>query len=414
MMFALLTFSCNKEKEWEKPESLRARAWVHSTTTVENRYSVTVEVTDSSCLYFIDEGFGIMEVFRIQESTSSPVPFIGRRTYPFLYQVLPDDAVSVTLPESSLLLYRRDKDVLEVDGATPRTFKAVSLQQATIDHIRELRLRHGRCGNNAVWKVDDNDYLSIFGTGPMDDYAPGNEPPWKQLAVQTMISVAEGITSIGDRAFMGLPLTGIGGSMTSYNVSIPNSVERIGQYAFADIPFLNLNLAWDAKLRVIEAHAFEHSGLHSICIPKNVEEIREYAFNQVQWLDLSFSGNRLRVIGDYAFTGIGGRPSFPPDVQAPSLYIPESVEELGEHALQGHVFQFILSKVPARMGKVPFVSTLSYGVLFFPAETPPSVEFLPLSCPTGVSNWTLVVPKGSENAYRAKSPWNQFKQIEGR
>ena len=145
---------------------------------------------------------------------------------------------------------------------------------------------------------------------------------------------------------------------------------------------------------------------------KQLEEIRDYAFYHVQWLQLTLYGTpRLKKIGAHAFTGLGGRPYSPPEIQPAAIRIPSSVEELGDGALQGYIYQIILEKVPARMGNCPFVSLASEGALFIMDKTPPAVPTLPISCSQGLDGWQLVVPAGAGDAYRATAPWNQFKDI---
>lgn len=400
---------CAPDDVWKKPEALRARVWTYTDSRPYSETLSQVTVTDSVCLYFVDERFGIMESITI--ITMEDGRFSSTRDLlPFLYEQGKGDVWDLTFPESELSLQRAEKDVLREDGG--RSYRAYPLSPESVDHVNEMRLRCGPCGPSALWLVESGVFLNIYGKGAMEDYSPENLAPWTHLDV-TVVRIAEGITDIGERAFSGLGLTGIAGSMTTaFNVKIPASVERIGPYAFSDIPFLNVSIEKKSHLKVIDAHAFENSGLHEFLVPDQVEEIGDYAFYHVQWLQLTLGSSRLKRIGAHAFTGIGGRPYLPPHLQPASIRIPSSVEDLGDGALQGYIQQFILEKVPAHMGNCPFVSFASEGALFLPDKTPPAVVTLPVSCSQGLDGWILVVPVGAGDAYRATAPWNQFKTIQ--
>ena len=399
---------CSPDDAWKKPEALRARVWVYTDSQLSSETQSNTIGRDSVCLYFVDERFGIMESFTIYTSEDGNSS-VSRKFQPFLYEQGKGDVWDLMLPESELSLQRAEKDVLREDGG--RSYLACPLPLESVDRVNEMRLRCGPCGPSALWLFESDIYLNIYGKGVMEDYSPDNPAPWTHLDVN-IVRIAEGITVIGERAFSGLQLTGIAGSMTtSPNVRIPASVERIGPYAFSDIPFLNVSIGKEPHLKVIDAHAFENSGLHEFLVPDQVEEIRDYAFYHVQWLQLTLGSSRLKKIGAHAFTGIGGRPYLPPNLKAASIRIPASVEYLGDGALQGYIYQFILERIPAHMGKNPFVSVVSEGALFLREKEPPTIAELPLSCSLGLDNWSLVVPIGSGDAYRATAPWNKIKSI---
>ena len=395
---------CSQDNAWKKPEALRARVWIYTDSQLSSETQSNTIGRDSVCLYFVDERFGIMESF-----TYYGKHLISREFQPFLYGQEEGDVWKLKLPKSELSLQRAGKDVLSEDEG--HSYLAYPLPQESIAHVNEMRLQCGPCGPSALWRYESGIYLKIYGEGPMEDYSRDNPAPWIHLKVN-VVEIANGITVIGERAFSGLQLTGISGSMTtSSNVRIPASVERIGPYAFSDIPFLNVGIAQESNLKIIDEHAFENSGLHSFRVPAQVEEIRDYAFYHVQWLQLFLDTRKLKKIGAYAFTGLGGRPYLPPNLKAASITIPASVEYLGDGALQGYIYQFILERIPAHMGKNPFVSVVSEGALFLREKEPPTIAELPLSCSLGLDNWSLVVPIGSGDAYRATAPWNKIKSI---
>ncbi len=81
----------------------------------------------------------------------------------------------------------------------------------------------GTCGSSGVtYEIGDNQTLTIAGNGQMPDYVVLNTP-WSAYATSIFnISIAEGVTAIGDNAFV---------NVQADEVKIPTSVDNIGQYA---------------------------------------------------------------------------------------------------------------------------------------------------------------------------------------
>ena len=81
----------------------------------------------------------------------------------------------------------------------------------------------GTCGDNVNWSLDTETWLlRITGTGEM------KSSPWDSYKNDIKsVEIEEGVTSIGDNAFLGCELT---------SVTIPNSVTFIGNSAFEAFP----------------------------------------------------------------------------------------------------------------------------------------------------------------------------------
>jgi hypothetical protein len=79
---------------------------------------------------------------------------------------------------------------------------------------------------DCTWSFDSaSGQLTISGNGAMEDYNNGGAPWYSfRTAIQTVV-INPGVTSIGGYAFQNSNLTA---------VTIPNSVETIGDYAFSD------------------------------------------------------------------------------------------------------------------------------------------------------------------------------------
>jgi len=145
-----------------------------------------------------------------------------------------------------------------------------------------------------AWVVHEG-VLTIYGEGQMPDYEPVvNNTPWsdEEIIIEEIV-IAEGVTSIGDYAFLGLDrvlsvtISGtvktIGDfaffSCTSLpSVIIPPSVTSIGTGAFA---FCNglLSVSIPHSIVTISNAAFSASGLISVTIPSSVTTIGYQAFN---------------------------------------------------------------------------------------------------------------------------------------
>ena len=83
----------------------------------------------------------------------------------------------------------------------------------------------GSCGSDLIWTLDDAGNLTITGTGSMEDYNFGSSPFYKYADKITSVSLPEGLTSIGERAF----------DATFPNldhIEIPTSVTHIQDCAF--------------------------------------------------------------------------------------------------------------------------------------------------------------------------------------
>ena len=85
----------------------------------------------------------------------------------------------------------------------------------------------GTCGENVNWALNENSgLLTISGSGAMQDYSLPSDVPWYGFSLIRNVTIASGVTSVGDYAFYECSeLTGI---------SIPNSVTDIGYGAFYD------------------------------------------------------------------------------------------------------------------------------------------------------------------------------------
>lgn len=139
-------------------------------------------------------------------------------------------------------------------------------------------------------------------------------------------------------------------SSTLASVSIPDTITRIGDYAFANCSKLTtFNLP--SGLHTIGDYAFSYSGITgSLIIPNTVTEIGAYAFNSCRSLTSLTLSTNLSTIGNYAFswcTGFTGTLSLPSSLKSiggnafnfcsgftGSLKIPEGITSISDWTFQ--------------------------------------------------------------------------------
>ena len=245
----------------------------------------------------------------------------------------------------------------------------------------------GECGTNVTWTLDEEGTLTVSGTGAMANYSgtPDHYSPWYDSRSEIkQIVIANGVTSIGDNAFMlcdNLVSVEIPNSITNIkkyaffncsrleSVDIPDSVTSIGRYAFdgcrsltsVTIPdgvksieeYTFYNCSSMASVTIpdsvasIEKYAFYHcSSLTSVTIPKYVTSLGQAAFSDCENLISVTIPDRMINIGDDAFqsccsltsvtipdrvTSIGSG-AFLYCSSLTSVIIPDSVESIGQCA----------------------------------------------------------------------------------
>ena len=161
-----------------------------------------------------------------------------------------------------------------------------------------------KCGVNLTWKLE-NGTLTISGTGKMKDYDIwNNDLPWyNQRDSIKHIVIENGVTSIGDYAFISSAIT---------SITIPASVTTIGIDAFYMCSKLeSADMSNATALKEIKAYAFtDCSALEKVELPQS---------------------GVLETIGDYAFgTVINSEPERAPKIT--EIRIPNSVKRIEQGA----------------------------------------------------------------------------------
>ena len=309
----------------------------------------------------------------------------------------------------------------------------------------------GSCGDNITWTLDDDDNLTLTGSGQMYNYT---NSPWYENNVKTVKFVGN-ITGIGSSAFRGCS------SLES--IEIPNSVTSIGYAAFeycsrlkkvyiTDLSawcritfnfYLANPLSYGGALYLngkevkdlvipddvtkIGKRAFSGcSSLSSVTIPNSVTSIGNSAFDGCSSLTSVTIGNSVKSIGNSAFNGCSSLSSvsignsvteidnyaFDGCSSLTSIEIPNSVTSIGNSAFWNcsSLTSVTIGNSVTSIGNSAFWNCNSLKKITVNATTPPDCcDYIFEG--VDYSSCVLVVPDESISAYKNKSPWNQFLNI---
>lgn len=160
--------------------------------------------------------------------------------------------------------------------------------------VAQFEANGQRCGNHLYWDYTSNT-LSITGYGAMYDYTAWTLP-WQQYTHKIqMISLPEGMTTIGTSAFADCKYV--------KSIVIPASVEKIDDSAFENCRMLSaLTFASNADLSYIGNWAFYNCHeLKNIVIPEGVTEIGYAAFYGCTYLSELTLPESMQYIADNGF-----------------------------------------------------------------------------------------------------------------
>ena len=170
------------------------------------------------------------------------------------------------------------------------------------------------------------------------------------------ITIPDSVETIGDYAFNDCRKLSA--------ITIPDSVETIGDYAFQYCSVAT-ELTIGSSVETIGSYAFGNcSGVTSVTIPDSVRSIGSHAFSYCSSITSVTIPGTVKVIGDYAFRGCGSLTS---------LTIHEGVEEIGYQSFDGckGVTELILPTTITRLGSVPDGVKKLYSY----ATTAPTLEY---------------------------------------
>lgn len=209
------------------------------------------------------------------------------------------------------------------------------------------------------------------------------------------LSLPEGVTSIGDKAFASC------GSLTS--VSIPNSVTSIGYYAFYDCSSLT-SVTIPESITSIDYSAFNGCrSLTSVAIPNSMTAINKTVFELCTSLTSVTIPNSVTSIGDGAFDRCWSLTS---------INIPESVTSIGNYAFWDctSLTSITIPESVTNIGERAFDGCKDLTSVVCLQTTPLDISIDVFS--NDVTDYcTLYVPAGSVIAYSVAKGWQNFKEI---
>ncbi len=175
--------------------------------------------------------------------------------------------------------------------------------------VQAEEVTSGTCGANGstlVWTLTEDteaDWdlakgtpykLTITGSGAMAGFVNQTQAKWEfNKANITSISIGEGVTSIGNYAFLQF--------VSLKSVSLPSTLVSIGKYAFYYCSLLE-SVTIPNNVTTIGDYAFAYnSSLTSVTFGTNTKSIGNYAFFSDDKLNTVSFNNKLESIGNYAF-----------------------------------------------------------------------------------------------------------------
>ncbi len=156
----------------------------------------------------------------------------------------------------------------------------------------------GTCGANLTWELDDEGTLTISGTGNMENYYADISayPPWysNSSSIKNLF-IEDGVTSIGEFTFY------FCASLT--DITIPDSVTKIGSCAFNGTAYYNDANNWEANVLYIDKHLIKAKTdiFGTYAIKDGTKTIAESAFFRCPSLTLVTIPDSVTSIGGYAF-----------------------------------------------------------------------------------------------------------------
>ena len=231
-------------------------------------------------------------------------------------------------------------------GGTDASWKHITSRNAGLGDnvtIHSTGVFTGKCGDNLTWTIDNNEVLTISGTGRIPDYndsssGGNNTAPWYGYAYQIKkVVLGSGVQNIGNNAFAGcygmtditIPdgVTSIGDSAFDWcsaltEISIPGTVSSIGSWAFSrcalrevEIPqgitSIQSDTFWactqltkitiPASVTSIGYEAFSGCALREVEIPQGITSIQSRTFQNCTYLTKITIPDSVTSVDAYAF-----------------------------------------------------------------------------------------------------------------
>ena len=163
-------------------------------------------------------------------------------------------------------------------------------------HYNAVPLQSGKCGDNMTFTLYRSGLFELKGSGAMYNFERDDAVPWYENRARIRsVTISDGITSIGSRAWNGC--TGI------TDAAVPESVTSIGDSAFANCSDLK-TIILGSKISTIGSNAFSNCfGLQSITLTGKLSTIGNRAFSNCTGLQNISIPRSVTDVADHAFSG---------------------------------------------------------------------------------------------------------------
>lgn len=176
----------------------------------------------------------------------------------------------------------------------------------------------GKCGENVYYVVYSNGKTLVKGSGAMTDYTQSEQSPFYHNDNVKNVVLSEGITTLGERAFMRCE--------TLESIALPTTLTTIGGAAFYQGDYAHGVVYGPATVTIpqsvteIQRFAFWCNALTEICVPASVQTVGDHVFTDCARLaTVRYEGAK---IGDTMFSGCDRLTDFT---------IANTVTEFGNH-----------------------------------------------------------------------------------
>ena len=176
-------------------------------------------------------------------------------------ETLPEETLpEETLPEETIPEETIPEETIPEETISEETVPEETVSEVTVPKKNEATgavIDSGTCGDDLTWELTSDYTLTISGTGAMPNFTSNEDQPWYAYREDVeVIVVEEGVTSIGEFAFMGF--------IRVDTVTLPEGVTTIGKSAFNEGYCLRV-LTLPSTLKTVCEKAFNSCvGLHHV------------------------------------------------------------------------------------------------------------------------------------------------------
>lgn len=277
-----------------------------------------------------------------------------------------------------------DAETLETDESGEIEFVIENVMEVDAPELSDAGTSsvNNICGEHVSYTISGT-VLTISGTGAMYDYQKeidGNRVPYIDSNYDiTEIIVEEGVTRIGNYAFV---YAGIGDLEKDISVSLPSTLEEIGEGAFYNTTLSEVTLP--DGLKTIGEQAFYNTRLTTITIPDSVTGIGKSALGDCNSLKTAVLSEALTEIPGGLFDYC---------TRLERIDIPERVTKVGNAAFRGCITLRSIS-FPEHITEIGYnlfnaCSNLTY------VNLPDAITAIPQGTFQGCTNLSsIIIPEG--------------------